>query len=125
METGSKLWAITGGHIPLNSTGKEPENTSRDVLCLLNTGDAVARIKLTVYYADREPAAPYEITVAAQRMRNIRFNDLIDPEAIPLATDYACLVVSDVPIIAGFTKIDSSSGKVFTSAMMAHPLSML
>jgi hypothetical protein len=123
MEAGSKLWAITGGHIPAESTGSEPQRSSRDMLCLLNTGDRIAHVSLAIYYADKEPVKPYEITVAARRMRNIRFNDLIDPEAILLATDYACLLSSDVPVIAGFTKIDSSNGILLTSHMAAHPLS--
>jgi hypothetical protein len=122
MAKGSKTWAITGGNIPLKSTGIEPENTSRDVLYLLNTTDSTANVGITVYYPDREPSALYEVTVDARRMRNIRFNDLIDPEPVPLVTDFAAVLESDVQLIVGFAKIDTSSGAVITTNMMAQPL---
>ena len=116
------MWAITGGHVPAISTGPEPQNTSRDVVCILNPNDTTASISITIYYASREPSLPYEVIVAARRMRNIRFNDLIDPEAIPLETDFACIAVSDVPVIVGFSKVDTSSGIVLSYTTAALPL---
>lgn len=37
----------------------------------------------------------------------MRFNDLIDLEAIPMAVDYAALVESDVPVVAQHIRHDS------------------
>jgi hypothetical protein len=34
-------------------------------------------------------------------------HDLTDPEPVPLATDYASLVESDVPIVVQHTRLDS------------------
>ncbi len=122
MGQGHKIWAITGGNIPVKSTGTEPENTSRNVLHILNTGHQDANICITIYYAEKPPSGIYKIAVKAQRMRSIRFNDLIDPEAIPLATDFASVIHSDVPIIAGFSKTDTGSGSDISTCMTAYPI---
>lgn len=108
---GSKRWAIPGGHIPLRSTGHEPEFTSRDQLHLLNTSDADASVVMVIYYSDRDPAGPYSLQVPARRVRVVRFNDLIDPQAIPLECDYACVLTSDVPIVVQFTRQDTSQAE--------------
>ncbi|HWQ16178.1 MAG TPA: sensory rhodopsin transducer [Roseiflexaceae bacterium] len=106
---GHRTWAISGGHIPPESSGREPEHTSRDVLCLLNTGDADARLRMTLYYEDREPVGPYPLTVPARRLRHVRVNDLIDPEAVPLGVPYGCVIESDAPIVVQLTRVDSGA----------------
>lgn len=105
---GKRVWAIPGGHIPSSSTGPEPEHVSRDELQLLNTGDELAEVELTLYYADREPVGPYALNVHPRRVRRIRLNDLIDPEAMPLDTHYACVVRANVPVVVQFTRVDTS-----------------
>ena len=119
---GRTTWVIPGGRIPLQTTGPEPESTSRDELSLLNTGDAEARIELKIYYADREPIGPYRLVVAARRVRCVRFNDLIDPEALPLGVDYAAVIASDVPIVVQFTRVDSSQTALALLGVMAYPV---
>jgi hypothetical protein len=37
----------------------------------------------------------------------VRFNDLIDPEAILLDTQYACVIESNVPIVVQYSHLDS------------------
>lgn len=104
---GHRLWAIPGGWIPLGSTGHEPEYTSYDQVCVLNTGDQDAHLAITIFYADREPVGPYHLTVPARRTRRVRFNDLIDPEAIPLETAYASVIEADVPVVVQFNRQDT------------------
>lgn len=118
---GRKVWAIPGGHIPLRTTGPEPEETSSDTVCLLNTGDRDAAVEIRVYYEDREPVGPYRLTVPARRTRHIRFNDLIDPEPIPLDTDFAAVVISDLPIVVLFARKDTSQAENAIAATLAFP----
>ena len=80
---------------------------SHETACLLNAGDADAHVAITVYFADREPAGPYRVTVPARRTRHVRFNDLSDPEPIPEGTDYAALIESDVPVVVQHTRLDT------------------
>ncbi len=106
-DIGQKVWAIAGSNIPMGQTGEEPEFTSRDSLWMLNTGDDDADVEITIYYADREPVGPYPLEVGARRVRQVRLNDLIDPQAIPLETDYGAVVVASVPIVVQFSTMDT------------------
>jgi len=105
--TGVKRWAIAEGYIPAESHGPEPQFTSHETVCILNTTDNDARVTITIFYSDREPSGPYRVTVPARRTKHVRFNDLTDPEPIPLATDFASLIESDVPIVVQHTRLDS------------------
>jgi hypothetical protein len=106
-EVGSRVWAVPAGRIPPHTTGPEPEFTSRDELCILNATGEEASLQITIFYTDRDPVGPYTLTVGARRVRHVRFNDLIDPEAIPMATDYAALIESSVPIVVQHVRLDS------------------
>ena len=55
---GRRRWAIAEGYIPSWSNGPEPQFTSHETACLLNTGDGEAHVEITVYFEDREPAGP-------------------------------------------------------------------
>ena len=104
---GHTRWAIAEGYIPGWSHGPEPQFTSHETACLLNVNDRDAHVEITIFYADREPAGPYRITVPARRTKHVRFNNLAEPEAIPKDTDYASVIESDVPIVVQHTRLDS------------------
>lgn len=119
---GSNVWAIAEGYIPGASTGPEPQMLSHETACLLNTGDTDAHVSITVFFSDRAPVGPYEITVPAARTRHVRFNDLQSPEPVPRDTDYASLIESDVPIIVQHTRLDSRQAENALMTTMAHPI---
>lgn len=104
---GKKRWAIAEGYIPGWSHGPEPEMISHEALCLLNAGPEAAHAELWAYFKDREPAGPYRLTVPPRRTLHVRLNDLRDPEPIPVATEYACVLDCDVPIVVQHTRLDS------------------
>jgi hypothetical protein len=106
-DIGKKRWAIAEGYIPTWSHGPAPEMVSHETVCLLNASTRAAHVTLTLYFADREPAGPYEITVPAGRTRHVRFNELSVPEPVPTGTDYASVIESDVPIVVQHTRLDS------------------
>jgi hypothetical protein len=104
---GKLRWAIAEGYIPSTGNGPEPEMTSHETACILNANDTDAQISITIYFSDREPAGPYKVEVAARRTLHLRFNDLKDPEPVPLDTDYASIFESDVPVVIQHTRLDS------------------
>lgn len=118
---GAKIWAIPGSNIPLGQQGREPEFTSHDSLWMLNTTDDDAQIEITIYYADREPVGPYPLSLDARRVRQIRFNDLIDPQAIELETDYAAVLESTVPIVVQFTQMDTRQAENSRTISLGYP----
>jgi hypothetical protein len=60
-----------------------------------------------IYFTNRPPAGPYKILVKSQRTLHQRFNDLSDPERIPLATPYSSVFTSDEAVIIQHTRLDS------------------
>ncbi|WP_433358196.1 sensory rhodopsin transducer [Micromonospora saelicesensis] len=121
-DVGARLWVVPGGHIPFPSNGPEPAFTSFDQICVLNTTDTRADIELRIYYEDSEPVGPYALTVDARRVRHVRLNDLIDPEAVRLDRPYGCLLRSSTPVVVQFLRQDTRlPGVVALTATMAHP----
>lgn len=104
---GRRRWAVAEGYIPRDRGRKSRELESHETLCLLNATARAARVAITVYFADREPAGPYRFTVPARRTRHVRFNDLDDPGPVPRATDFSSVIESDVPIVVQHTRLDS------------------
>ncbi len=104
---GARRWAIPEGYIPRESTGPAPEMTSHETACLLNTGDEPAHVRITIFFADREPAGPYRLRIDPRRTLHLRFDRLEDPEPIPKGVDFASVIESDVPIVVQHTRLDS------------------
>ena len=118
---GATRWVIAEGYIPSESTGPSPQMTSHETACLLNAGDRDAHVRITLYFADREPVGPYEVTVPARRTLHQRFNDLDSPEPVPRDTDYASVIESDVPIVVQHTRLDSRQAELGLLSTIAHP----
>lgn len=117
---GARRWAFAGGRIPVESTGREPEYLSHDLLCVLNVSARDAVIEITLYYEDREPVGPYRLTVEARRVRHVRVNDLIDPHAPPLGVDYAAVIEANVPVVVQMIHQDTSRGEQAIFSTMAY-----
>jgi hypothetical protein len=118
---GARTWAIAEGFIPSASTGGGPELESHEAACLLNANAAPAQVEVTVYFEDRDPVGPYQVTVPPQRTLHMRFNDLEDPEPIPRDTGYAAVIDSDRPIVVQHTRLDSRQPALALLSTVAHP----
>lgn len=118
---GVREWVIAEGYIPPQSHGPEPQMLSHETVCLLNASDQDAHVEITIYYKDREPVGPYKITVPARRTRQVRFNDLSDPEPIPRDTDFSSVIRSDVSIVAQHTRLDSRQAENALLSTVAYP----
>jgi hypothetical protein len=104
---GATCWAIAEGYIPGKSTGSGRQLVSHETVCILNASNTDARVEIMVYFSDREPAGPYTFTVPGRRTQHLRFNDFGEPEKIPLDTDFASVISSDVPIVVQHTRLDT------------------
>lgn len=104
---GKRRWAIAEGYIPPAGQDDTYELVSHEAACILNAGERDANVEITVFFTDREPAGPYRVTVAARRTLHLRFNELSDPEKIPVNTPYSSVIEADVPIVVQHTRLDS------------------
>lgn len=116
---GKTRWAIPEGYIPSQSVSQDRALLSHETACILNAGERDAHIRLTVYFADREPVE-YRVIVPSRRTLHLRFNDLKDPEPVPLDTDYASVFESDVPIVVQHTRLDSRRAEIALLSTVAY-----
>ena len=116
---GKRRWAIAEGYIPDGSHGPE-ELQSHETACILNANDADASVEIWVYFVDRDPVGPYQVTVPARRTVHVRFDQLDDPESIPRATEYASTIESDLPVVVQHTRLDSRQAENALMTTIAH-----
>ena len=116
---GHKRWAIAEGWIPSQSSFADPALMSHETACILNAGDQAAHVRITVFYADREPVI-YAVTIEPRRTLHLRFNDLKDPAPIPRDTTYSSVFESDVPIVVQHTRLDSRRPEVSLLSTIAY-----
>jgi hypothetical protein len=118
---GQRTWVIAEGHIPSGGHGDSPGLVSHETACILNTSDTDAHVEITVYFTDREPVGPYQVTVPARRTRHQRFNDLTGPQPIPRDTDFATVLRSDVPVVVQHSRLDSRQAELALLSTIAWP----
>lgn len=117
---GRKRWAIAEGYIPSESSFSERALISHETACILNAGDEEAHVRITLFFANREPVGPYQVTVAPRRTAHLRFNDLKEPAPVPRDTDYSSVFESDVPIVLQHTRLDSRHAEVSLLSTIAY-----
>ena len=118
---GRRRWAIAEGYIPSESSFSERALISHETACILNAADRDAHVRITVFFANREPAGPYHVMVPAHRTLHLRFNDLKEPERIPRDTDYSSVFEADIPIIVQHTRLDSRQAENALLSTIAFP----
>jgi len=117
---GKTRWVLAEGYIPEGSTGAGRAFESHETACIVNTGERDADIRITLFFADREPAGPYRARVPAQRTLHLRFNDLTDPQPVPRGTDFSSLIESDQPVVVQHTRLDSRQAALALWSTVAY-----
>jgi hypothetical protein len=120
-DIGKTRWVIAEGYIPGASTGQGRAFESHETACILNAGEREAHVRITLYFADRDPVGPYTVSVPPRRTKHLRFNDLKQPAPVPRDTDYSSLIESDVPIIVQHTRLDSRKEALALLSTIAFP----
>lgn len=116
---GKKRWAIPEGYIPSESCCADRALLSHETACILNAGDDDAHVTVTIFFTNREPVV-YHVTVPARRTLHLRFNDLKDPEPVPLDTDYSSVFESDVAVTVQHTRLDSRRAEISLLSTIAY-----
>lgn len=115
-------WAFSAGRIPLNSTGIEPEFISHDKIAVLNTSAEEAKIEMVIFYEDQTPAGTYKVKIKPQRLKKIKFNDLIDPVAMQLERNYSCYIKTNVKVVIQFSRMNTGATSNTEMSTMAFPV---
>ena len=118
---GARVWLVADSYLPDRSTG---DMESHESACVLNIGRKAAKLKITVYFEDREPLEGLEAECPAQRTAHVRLNKLKNKkgEMIPLAKPMALMVESNVDVIVQHTRLDTSQPALALMTSMGYPL---
>ena len=116
---GRTRWVIAEGYIPGENSDTDRAFVSHETACVLNAGEREAQVRITIFFADRDPAGPYRFKVPAKRTRHIRFNDL-EPR-VPRDADYSSVIESDEPIVVQHTRLDSRRAELALLSTIAFP----
>jgi hypothetical protein len=103
---GHRRWAIAEGYIPRDDRATTRELASHEALCVLNAGEHVAHVSVTLFFTDAEPAGPYRFDVPARRTLHLRMNDF-DPGRLPAGREYSSVIEASVPVVVQHTRLDS------------------
>lgn len=121
-QVGKIDWAFSSGRVPFKYHGKEPEMISNDRICVLNATTVNACVELFIFYESAPPVGPYTLEVKPQRIRKIRFNDLIDPEAIQLERNFSCYIRSTVKIVVQMSRMNTGARANAEMSTIAFPV---
>lgn len=105
MTYGKKVWFFPDGDRPPFG---DSELKGHESYVVLNPNEEEANIKMTVYYEDKEPLEGIEMKVGAQRVKCYQTHnpDHFGEHTMPLTTQYALKVESDVPVIIQYGRLD-------------------
>jgi hypothetical protein len=121
---GARTWYFPDGDLPPAADGAwEPH----EALLILNVADRPAHIFIDVYWTDREPTLGLSVTVEAERVVSLRAPWAAEtadgrPFDIPVRTQYAMRVRSDVPIVCQYGRLEMvPSFMLYTTMGLADP----
>jgi hypothetical protein len=106
MVTGRKKWVFADGDLPPHPEGiSEPR--AHEALMVVNAGEAVANLRITLLFEDAEPREGLALRVPARRVSCFRMDKPIwgGDYVIPFG-QYALILESDVPVVAVFGRLD-------------------
>jgi hypothetical protein len=108
---GKKTWLIPDTF--LNSVSKN-DQLSHEAICVINTSDIDAQIKLTLFFEDREVDTSFVSQCGACRTHHIRMDKIRNAEGrgIPHDIPYAVLIESNTPIVVQYSRLDTSRSEM-------------
>ena len=118
---GAKVWLIADSYLPDQSTGGL---RSHESVCVLNLNKRPAKLKITVYFEDREPLTGLEAECPPQRTVHVRMEQIKsrNGEMIPIAKPMALMVESNLDVVVQHTRLDTTQPALALMTTMAYPL---
>jgi len=120
MQAGKNVWIIPDGHYP--GDGIKDKYNSHEAICVINTGDIDATIRMTLYFEDREPVTNFSFKCAAKRSNHLRLDVIKDEkgQGIPRQVNYSMLLESDQPVICQYSRCDTTQLQMSLMTTMAY-----
>lgn len=117
---GHCTWIIPDGFIPPDSFGAL---TSHESICVLNTSDQDAGLQITVFFEDRDPLVNIQVAIPARLTKHVRTASLVaDGQHIPIGVPYAMEVISDIPVVVQYSRLDSTQSENALMTTLGFPV---
>ena len=100
-------WQSPDGYWKTASNGNYE---SHEAICLLNTTDEDADVKMTLFFENSPKMGGFDVKVAAERTLHVRMDKIKNKDGLPVPSDmpYAVLLESNVNLSVQYTRVDSS-----------------
>ena len=114
MGYGKKVWVFPDAELPPLGANLIPGHES---VIITNTGDVDAKVRITVFFTDREPKNDLIVTVGAQRVRCLRTSEPADfgSSTPTVGEQYAIMLESNVPVIAQYGRAEPRAVNFYTT----------
>ena len=118
---GKKTWLIPDCF--LHSVSLNDQN-SHEAICVLNTTDTDADIKLTLFYENKDKIDNFVSECKAGRTHHIRLDRIHSKTGKLIERDvpYAILVESSTEIVVQYSRLDTSAVELALMTTMAYPV---
>lgn len=116
---GKKIWTIADGFMSSTENGNY---VSHEAVCVLNTSNTDAHIKITIFFEDREPLTGFSAVCPSMRTNHVRLDKIENDkgEKIPKDLSYAVLVESDVEVVVQHSRMDVSQAEMTLMTTIAY-----
>ena len=117
-KNGRKIWIFPDAELP---PAGDSELKGHESIIVLNMNKKQASIKLTLYFTDHEPVRTLPLKVELERVRCFRLDNQDEiGYAVPLETQYAVKVVSDVPVVVQYGRLDARQNNLAFYTTMGY-----
>jgi hypothetical protein len=105
---GAKVWYFPDGELPQPSGKGSME--AHEALMVFNLNTEPAKLKLDIYFKDRNPIKGIALSVPAERVVNFRLDhpDELGGAEVPRGVQYALRVRSSLPVVCQFARLDTT-----------------
>ena len=118
---GKRVWFFPDGdRPPLGDSAM----VGHESYVVLNPNDLDAHVEVTLYFEDREPVRGIRVTVGRERVKCFQTHnpDHFGENTLPIATQYAAKVESDVPVIVQYGRLDARQVNLAYYTTMGYPI---
>jgi len=117
---GKKVWFFPDGDRP---PAGDDLMKGHESYVVLNPNDQDAHIEFTLYFEDKEPIRGIKMTVGAERVMCYQTHrpEHFGEHVLPLTTQYAAKVESDVPVIIQYGRLDQRQTNLAYYTTMGYP----
>ena len=105
---GKRVWIFADGFAPSRSTNA----LSHECVSVVNTGERAANIRITAIFQEERAPMIFSAVCPAGRSRHVRLDHIATDagEKIPKESCYSLVFESDEPIVAQYSRLDTSAG---------------